>query len=68
MAHETDGSQALYIIGMPHINFPWSYDGFSPLDLTLLDHHLGDIDAWRAMTTEAHRRGMYIVLENTFAT
>ncbi|KAJ9634222.1 hypothetical protein H2199_009052 [Coniosporium tulheliwenetii] len=62
------GIQALYIIGMPHINFPWSYDGFSPLDLTLLDHHLGDIDAWRAMTTEAHRRGMYIVLENTFAT
>jgi alpha-1,3-glucan synthase len=53
---------------MPHINLPWSYDQFSPVDLTLLDRHLGDIEAWREMTTEAHRRGMYVVLENTFAT
>lgn len=62
------GIEALYIIGMPQINLPWSYDGFSPVDLTLLDHHFGNIDDWRAMISEAHRRGMYVVLENTFAT
>ena len=66
--YSTDELQALYIIGMPQINLPWSYDGFSPVDLTLLDHHFGNIDDWRAMISEAHRRGIYVVLENTFAT
>lgn len=53
---------------MPHINLPWAYDGFSPIDLTLLDFHHGDIEDWRKMINEAHRRGMYIILENTIAT
>lgn len=60
--------QGLYFAGMPHINQPWGADGYSPLDLTLLDHHFGTIDDWRAMISEAHRRGMYIILENTMAT
>ena len=60
--------QGLYIVGMPHLNLPWAYDGFSPVDLTLLDGHQGDIEDWRTMINEAHRRGMYVVLENTIAT
>jgi alpha-1,3-glucan synthase len=68
MEDKADGPQGLYIVGMPHINLPWSYDGFSPVDLTLLDHHFGNIQDWRDMISEAHRRGMYVVLENTFAT
>jgi len=53
---------------MPHISDPWSSDGYSPLDLTLLDRHFGNIDDWRAMISEIHRRGMYIILDNTMAT
>ncbi|KAJ9408695.1 putative alpha-1,3-glucan synthase [Paecilomyces variotii] len=62
------GVKALYIAGMPHINMPWGSDGFSPLDLTLLDRHFGNIDDWREMISEAHRRGIYIILENTMST
>uniref|UniRef100_A0A093V713 alpha-1,3-glucan synthase n=1 Tax=Talaromyces marneffei PM1 TaxID=1077442 RepID=A0A093V713_TALMA len=62
------GIKGLYIAGMPHINEPWAADGYSPLDLTLLDRHLGSIDDWRSMIEEAHRRGMYVVMENTMAT
>jgi alpha-1,3-glucan synthase len=47
---------------------PWASDGYSPLDLTLLDAHLGTIADWRAFTDAAHSRGMYIVMENTMAT
>jgi alpha-1,3-glucan synthase len=36
--------------------------------LTLLDDHYGDLDAWRRMIDEIHARGMYVVLDNTFAT
>jgi alpha-1,3-glucan synthase len=60
--------QGLYLAGSPHINLPWGSDGYSPLDLTLLDRHFGNIDDWRAFITDAHRRGMYVVLENTMAT
>ena len=42
--------------------------GYSPIDFTLLDRHFGDIETWRMATTEIHRRGMYIVMDNTFAT
>ncbi|KAH0555720.1 hypothetical protein GP486_006335, partial [Trichoglossum hirsutum] len=62
------GIKGLYLAGSPHINIPWGSDGYSPLDLTLLDRHFGNIDDWRAFITEAHRRGMYVVLENTMAT
>ncbi|KAH8702491.1 putative alpha-1,3-glucan synthase [Talaromyces proteolyticus] len=59
------GIKALYLAGMPHINQPWAADGYSPLDLTLLDHHFGTINDWRTMISEAHRRGIYVILENT---
>ena len=42
--------------------------GYSPLDFTLLDYHFGTIKAWRDAITEVHRRGMYVVLDNTLAT
>lgn len=47
---------------------PWSGDGYGPLDFTLLDRHHGMIEDWRALVTEIHRRGMYVVLDNTMAT
>lgn len=60
--------QVLYLAGSPHINVPWGADGYSPLDFTLLDHHLGTIDEWQAAITEIHRRGMYVMLDNTMST
>lgn len=62
------GVKALYIAGSPFINQPWGADAYSPLDLTLLDLHFGNIDLWRDMITQIHSRGMYVVLDNTFAT
>lgn len=47
---------------------PWGGDGFGPLDFTLLDRHHGAIEDWRALTTEIHRRDMYVILDNTMAT
>ena len=63
-----DYVQVLYLAGSPHINVPWAADGYSPLDLTLLDHHLGNISEWQTAITEIHQRGMYIMLDNTFST
>jgi len=62
------GIKAIYIAGSPFINLPWTADSYSPVDLTVLDHHFGTIDEWRHVIEEIHRRGMYIVLDNTFAT
>ncbi len=67
-AHDAHGQQALYISGSPFINQPWSADSFSPLDLTLLDSHFGNIAEWRNAIDEIHRRGMFVVLENTMST
>jgi alpha-1,3-glucan synthase len=61
-------AQAIYIAGTPHINAPWASDAYSPLDLTLLDYHFGNIDDWREMISDAHQHGIYIILENTMAT
>lgn len=47
---------------------PWSSDGFGALDFTLLDHHHGMIEDWRALITEMHRRDMYAILDNTLGT
>ena len=60
--------QGLYIAGSPFINTPWGYDQYSPLDLTILDPHFGTIDMWRTAIDEIHSRGMYVLLDNTFAT
>ena len=61
-------SQAIYLTGSPFLNMPWSGDGYGPLDFTLLDRHHGAIEEWRALITEIHTRGMYVVLDNTMAT
>ena len=50
------------------LNMPWASDGYSPLDHTLLDSHFGNIQAWRNLITDIHSRGMYVILDNTFAT
>ncbi|KAL9004469.1 MAG: hypothetical protein Q9188_002722, partial [Gyalolechia gomerana] len=52
------GIKGIYLTGSPFINMPWSGDGFGPLDFTLLDRHHGNIEEWRAMITEMHRREM----------
>lgn len=62
------GIKGLYLAGSPMINLPWGGDGYSPLDLSLLDAHHGEIDAWRECIAEIHSRGMYVILDNTMAT
>ncbi|PIA97098.1 Cell wall alpha-1,3-glucan synthase ags1 [Cercospora beticola] len=62
------GIKALYIAGSPFMNQPWVYDSYSPVDLSVLDPHFGTIEMWRLAIDEIHARGMYVVLDNTFAT
>lgn len=38
------------------------------MDLSILDFHYGTIDMWRTAINEIHARGMYVILDNTFAT
>lgn len=58
----------IYIAGTPHINLPWGADGYSPLDLTILDHHFGTIADWQEAIADIHRREMYVMLDNTMST
>lgn len=62
------GIRGIYISGSPLINAPWGADAFSPLDLTLLDPHLGTIKQWQDLIEDMHNRGMYIIVDNTMAT
>ncbi|KAJ9616593.1 Cell wall alpha-1,3-glucan synthase ags1 [Cladophialophora chaetospira] len=62
------GIKGIYIAGSPFINAPWKSDSYSPLDLTLLDRHFGDIKAWRSAVDEIHKRNMYVILDNTMST
>lgn len=62
------GIKAIYLAGTAFINQPWMGDGYSPLDLTLLDHHHGVIDDWRELIDAIHQRGMYVLFDNTMAT
>lgn len=62
------GIKAIYLAGSALINLPWAADGYSPVDFTLLDHHFGTIDTWRSAITEIHKRGMYVVMDNTMST
>lgn len=39
-----------------------------PIDLTLLDAHLGNIKIWQQAIDDIHSRGMYVVMDNTMAT
>ena len=62
------GIKAIYLTGAPFLNMPWAGHGFGPLDFTLLDHHHGVIQDWRDTIEDIHRRGMYVVLDNTMST
>ncbi|KAK3936421.1 hypothetical protein QBC46DRAFT_357497 [Diplogelasinospora grovesii] len=62
------GIKAIYIAGSPFINQPWGSDSYSPLDMTLLDFHFGDVAEWQAAVDEIHKRGMYVILDHTMAT
>ncbi|KAI9736784.1 MAG: hypothetical protein M1834_000988 [Cirrosporium novae-zelandiae] len=52
------GIKGIYLAGSPMINQPWASDGYSPLDLTLLDEHFGNINDWRDAITAIHDRGI----------
>lgn len=60
--------RTLYIAGSAFINAPWGSDSYSPLDLTLLDAHFGTVQEWRELIEECHKRGLYVMLDNTMAT
>lgn len=62
------GIRGIYIAGTPFINLPWKADGYSPVDLSLLDQHYGDIQAWRTTIDDIHSRGMYVIVDNTVGT
>ncbi|KAL4966950.1 alpha-1,3-glucan synthase Ags1 [Aspergillus stella-maris] len=62
------GIKGLYLAGTILMNQPWGSDGYSALDTTLLDQHYGNIQEWRNAITEIHKRGMYVIFDNTIAT
>ncbi|CEL08688.1 Putative Alpha-1,3-glucan synthase Ags1 [Aspergillus calidoustus] len=62
------GIKGIYLAGTILMNQPWGSDGYSALDTTLLDQHFGKIQEWRNAITEIHKRGMYVVFDNTIAT
>ncbi|KAF4552111.1 Cell wall alpha-1,3-glucan synthase-like protein [Elsinoe fawcettii] len=62
------GIKGLYLVGSIFHNVPWAADAFSPLDHTFLDRHFGTIQEWREVINEIHRRGMYVLLDNTMGT
>lgn len=60
--------QGIYITGTSLLNMPWTSDGYGVVDTTLLDAHFGTIQTWRDAITEIHKRGMYVLFDNTIAT
>ncbi|KAF2214124.1 glycosyltransferase family 5 protein [Cercospora zeae-maydis SCOH1-5] len=62
------GIRGIYLVGSAFLNKPWEADGFSPLDHTILDHHLGNITQWREGVQAIHDKGMYVIMDNTMAT
>ncbi|CEJ56521.1 Putative Alpha-1,3-glucan synthase Ags1 [Penicillium brasilianum] len=62
------GIKGIYLAGTSLMNQPWGFDGYSALDTTLLDKHYGTIQVWRDAITEIHKRGMYVLFDNTIAT
>ncbi|KAK0731957.1 alpha amylase [Lasiosphaeris hirsuta] len=62
------GIKAIYVAGSIFINQPWGADSYSPLDMTLLDAHFGDVAKWQAAVDEIHKRDMYVILDHTMAT
>ncbi|KAJ9353608.1 CAZyme family GH13 [Paecilomyces variotii] len=62
------GFKAIYFAGTYLMNLPWAYDGYSPVDTTLLDMHHGTLADWRRTIDEIHKRDMYVIVDNTLAT
>ncbi|WBW72795.1 prospore membrane alpha-1,3-glucan synthase Mok12 [Schizosaccharomyces osmophilus] len=62
------GIKAIYVAGTPFENLPWTPDGYSPLDFTLLDKHTGTLQEWHDSIMKLHERGFYIVLDLTVST
>lgn len=62
------GIKGLFIAGSVFLNLPWVYDSYSPVDLSLLDPHFGDLKLWQDAVSKIHARGMYIIVDNTFNT
>jgi alpha-1,3-glucan synthase len=62
------GIKGIFLAGSIFMNQPWGYDGYSSVDLTLLDAHFATVQAWQLAIDEIHARGMYIILDHTFAT
>ncbi|KAI1833193.1 CAZyme family GH13 [Penicillium roqueforti] len=62
------GFKVIYFAGTYLMNLPWAYDGYSPVDTTLLDMHYGTLDDWRRTVEEIHKREMYVLVDNTLAT
>ncbi|KAB5522170.1 alpha-1,3 glucan synthase [Coniochaeta sp. 2T2.1] len=62
------GIVGIYIAGSPFLNQPWQSDSYSPLDLTLLDAHYGNVAEWQRTIDEIHKRDMYVIMDNTVAT
>ncbi|KAG8163888.1 hypothetical protein KVR01_005806 [Diaporthe batatas] len=62
------GIRGVYLAGSALINQPWAAHSYSPIDLTMLDPHFGTINDWRQAVVEIHKRGMYVVFDNTFNT
>ncbi|KAJ5273224.1 hypothetical protein N7478_008349 [Penicillium angulare] len=62
------GIKGIYLAGLVLMNQPWGSDGYSAMDTTLLDQHFGTIETWRDAITEIHKRGMYVIFDNTVAT
>ncbi|KAL2830814.1 hypothetical protein BDW59DRAFT_158254 [Aspergillus cavernicola] len=62
------GFKIIYFAGTYLMNLPWAYDGYSPVDTTLLDMHFGTLEDWRRTITEIHNRDMYVMVDNTLST
>ena len=62
------GVRGIYLAGSLLINRPWEMDSFSPYDLTILDHHFGNVTQVRDAISKIHEKGIWVVMENTFAT
>lgn len=62
------GIRGIYLSGSLFLNRPWGTDGFSPYDLTILDHHHGTLSEARNAIQKIHEKGIWVIVENTFAT
>lgn len=62
------GIRGIYLSGSLFLNRPWGTDGFSPYDLSILDHHHGTLSEARDAIQKIHEKGIWVIVENTFAT